>query len=211
MTLPKPAVCSTPINLLATARWSPRAFDSRPVEPEKLLALFEAARWAPSCFGAEPWRFIVCDRARSPEAWRRAFDCLSEGNRAWAHAVPVLILVATDTRYAHNDAPNRFAQYDAGAAAMSLVLEAVAHGLVAHQMGGYDAERARVQFHIPDRFLQMAMIAVGYQASPETLPDALGEKERAPRHRRPLRDTFFEGDWNRGIEHRFINDTREET
>ena len=29
-------------------RWSPYAFDPRPVEDEKLLSALEAARWAPS-------------------------------------------------------------------------------------------------------------------------------------------------------------------
>jgi nitroreductase len=37
-----------PIESLLKRRWSPRAFADRPVEPEKLLSLWEAARWSAS-------------------------------------------------------------------------------------------------------------------------------------------------------------------
>lgn len=44
----KPADTPYPIHVLLRQRWSPRAFDNRPIEPEKLRSLFEAAGWAPS-------------------------------------------------------------------------------------------------------------------------------------------------------------------
>ena len=61
-----------PIHELLAERWSPRAFDSRPLEQEKLHALLEAARWAPSCFNDQPWRFIVFDRHADEIAWQAA-------------------------------------------------------------------------------------------------------------------------------------------
>ena len=42
----KPAQTQFPIHELLEKRWSPRAFDERSVEADKLLSLFEAARWA---------------------------------------------------------------------------------------------------------------------------------------------------------------------
>ena len=56
----KPAQTQFPIHELLKKRWSPRAFDERPVEADKLLSLFEAARWAPSSNNGQPWRFLVC-------------------------------------------------------------------------------------------------------------------------------------------------------
>jgi nitroreductase len=44
----KPADATYPIEELLKRRWSPRAFADRPVEPEKLLSLWEAARWSAS-------------------------------------------------------------------------------------------------------------------------------------------------------------------
>jgi len=44
----RPAPADHAIHDLLAKRWSPRAFDPRPVEPERLRILLEAARWAPS-------------------------------------------------------------------------------------------------------------------------------------------------------------------
>jgi nitroreductase len=191
------AVCAVPINDLAARRWSPRAFDAtRDVSAAQLDALIEAARWAPSCFGAEPWRFLVWNRAEDAAGWQQAFDALSEANRKWAHRVPVLMLACAATRFEHNGEPNRWAQYDTGMATLSLSLEAVAQGLVAHQMGGFDMARVRAAFAIPEAFTPMAMIAVGYQAPAETLEDAETlQKELRPRARKPVGERFFRGLW----------------
>ncbi len=135
---------SVPINDLAARRWSPRAFDaSRGVLPAQVTALLEAARWAPSCNGDEPWRFLLWERARDPQGWQLAFDCLSENNRKWVKNVPLLLLSCAGSMFGHNGKPDRWAQHDTGMAALSLALEAVAQGLAAHQMGGFDAEQAR--------------------------------------------------------------------
>src|ERR1700704_6494192 len=75
--LEKPAQTSRPIHELFVRRWSSRAFDpNRPVGREPLAALLEAARWAPSCNGDEPWRYLIWDKARDPEGWQKAYDCL---------------------------------------------------------------------------------------------------------------------------------------
>ena len=69
--LNKPAETATPIHDVLRHRWSPRAFDRRPVEPEKLRSLFEAVRWAASSYNAQPWYFIVATKD-DPENFRRA-------------------------------------------------------------------------------------------------------------------------------------------
>ncbi|MBT9613344.1 MAG: nitroreductase family protein [Burkholderiales bacterium] len=192
----KPAVTDFPIHELLAHRWSPRAFDvAKPVSREQVLALVEAARWAPSCFGEEPWRVIVWDRARDTARWQKAFDCLAEGNQAWVKNTPLLIAVGADPQFGHNGKDNRWAQYDSGAAGISLCLQAVALGLAAHQMGGFDAQKLRDAFGIPAHITLMSMIAVGYQAAPDVLTGEVREREVAPRRRRPLGEIFFEGGW----------------
>lgn len=45
-------------------RRSHRAFEQKPVEPEKIDRILEAAQWAPSPANSQPWEFIVItDRA----------------------------------------------------------------------------------------------------------------------------------------------------
>jgi nitroreductase len=96
-----------------------------------------------------------------------------------------------------NSKPNRWGQYDTGAASENLCLQAVALGLMAHQMGGFDAERVQREFQIPARYTPMAMIAVGHPGAPEVLNDELKALELAARERSVLGERFFDGTWAR--------------
>src|SRR5437870_8878728 len=49
----KRASTDHPIHDLLAARWSPYAFEDRPVSDTDLRSLFEAARWAPSSYRSE--------------------------------------------------------------------------------------------------------------------------------------------------------------
>lgn len=200
--MPKnPAITQVAIADLIAQRWSPRAIDpDQSVSRDQLLALLEAARWAPSCFGDQPWRYLVWDRFRDPAGWQQAFGCLAEGNQLWVKNAPILLLAVAAPNFGHNDQPNRWAQYDTGAASENLCLQATALGLVAHQMGGFDPEAAKARFNIPADHIGMAMIAVGHPGAIELLPQALAEKEQAPRSRKPLAQLAFEGRWGQSVQ-----------
>jgi nitroreductase len=194
----KPIDTGRPIHELVASRWSGRAYDpDRPVTRDQLLSIFEAARWAPSCYGDQPWRFVFWSRHDDEATWARAQACLATGNREWAAAAPVLILTLADTRFRHNDTLNRWAQYDTGAAVMNLCLQAASFGLMSHQMGGFDAEAARQEFGIPDRYTPMAMLALGYQLPEERMRSEVAARERSPRVRRPLAELVSEREWAR--------------
>ena len=196
--LEKKAITATPIHELLERRWSPRAYDkAKPVSRAQMLALLEAARWAPSCNGDEPWRYLVWNRADDAAGWQKAFDTLSEGNKKWCVNVPVLMLSCAGSVFGHSGKPNRHTQHDTGMASLSLSLQAVALGLIAHQMGGFDSEKIRAAFAIPVDYTPMAMIAVGYQADPSVLPEDVKAKELAPRKRKPLGECFFAGGWGK--------------
>lgn len=195
----KKAFGEVQIHDLMASRWSGRAFDEeRAVEHEKLHAILESARWTPSCFGDQPWRCLVWDRFVDAPAFEMACDCLSDSNKFWAKRAPLLILSAANSLFSDGRV-NRWAEYDTGAASMSLSLEATAQGLMVHQMAGFDAGKLRSAFSIPDQFVLMAVIAVGYQLPEAKIPDDLRDREFAVRSRRPLSDNFFEGEWGRGF------------
>ena len=191
----KPAATEFPIHELLARRWSPRAFAERPVEREKLLALFEAARWAPSCYGDEPWSYIVARKQDDGEAYERLLGCLVEGNRVWAQAAPVLALSVARAAFARNGQPNPHAWHDVGAASMSLCVEATALGLFVHQMAGFDAAQARAQFGIPQGFDPVAALAIGYPGETQSLPEKLRQREMAPRLRKPVAEFLFTSGW----------------
>lgn len=196
----KKALTEKPVDPLIAKRWSGRAYNpQRPVSEEQLISLLEAARWSPSCYGDQPWRFIVCKRDTDPQPWGLALQCLSEGNRQWAGNSVLFILVFADTIFLRNGKANRWAEYDTGAAAMSVCLQACSLGLMAHQMGGFDADQIQSSFMVPERYSAMAVIAIGYQLDRSELPETLAERELAPRNRRPLGDMFYSGSWGRPI------------
>lgn len=192
----KGAQTEVPIAAVLSRRRSGRAFGrERPVAAAELLALMEAARWAPSCFGDEPWRFVVCDRERDASAWAGVCDCLAPGNQGWAKEAPLLIVVTAATRFQRDGRPNRWGSYDTGAAAMSLCVQATELGLMVHQMGGFDEAPLKARLGIPEDYHCMSVMAIGYPLPPSRIPETLREREKAPRSRRPWRESFYFGRW----------------
>ena len=186
-----------PVHELIAERWSPRAFADATVDSEVIGSLLEAARWAPSCFNAQPWRFVVV--TRDDEAgFERLACCLVDGN-VWAKQAPVLILSVAQRSFEHNGKPNRWAQHDVGLAVENLVLQAQAMGLGVHQMAGFDADKARELFAIPDDFEPIAVAAVGYPGEADSLPEELAQRERAPRERKSLSAIAFGSVWGESL------------
>jgi nitroreductase len=192
----KPAPADVPIHELLARRWSPRAFSEQPVDAATLRRLFEAARWAPSSNNEQPWRFVVATKDDGP-SYDRLLTCLLEGNRKWAFRAPVLMLSVASLNFEDDAKPNRHAVHDTGLATENLMLEAVALGLFAHPMAGFDIEKARTDFGIPPDCEPVAMIAVGYPGDPSVLPDYLRERESKPRTRRPVSNFVFADQWGR--------------
>lgn len=194
----KPADTDSPIHELLAGRWSPRAFDERPVEPGKLRSLFEAARWAPSSSNEQPWRFVVATK-EDQAAYDRLLACLVEGNRKWAFRAPVLILSVACMNFEDEGKPNRHAFHDVGLATENLLLQATALGLAAHPMAGFDIEKARTDLKIPSGYEPVAMIAVGYSGELNVLPEYLQQRELKPRERKPLTEIAFAGQWDNAL------------
>jgi nitroreductase len=190
----KQASADYPIQELLAKRWSPYAFQDRPVPEDDLRSLFEAARWAASSFNEQPWTYIVATK-EAPEQFQELLSCLVEFNQVWAKAAPVLALGIASLISARNGQVNRAAVHDLGLAAGNLLVEATARGLVVHQMLGIFPDKARQVFDIPEGFEAWTAIAIGYRGDPMSLPDALRERERLPRQRKPLSQFVFSGKW----------------
>jgi nitroreductase len=190
----KLAPAAVPIHELIARRWSPRAFASRPVEPEKLRTLFEAARWAASSYNAQPWYFIVATKD-DPENFKKVLDSFVEFNQSWAKNAPVVAVSVAGLKMSHDGSTNRHAFHDVGQAAATLALQATALGLQIHQMAGILPEKAREIFSIPPDFEAVAGFAMGYPGEPTSLPDPLRQREQAARERKPASSFVFTGTW----------------
>ena len=194
MTKLKPAPTAVPIHELIAGRWSPRAYSNEPVSRESLHAVIEAARWAPSGYNLQPWRFIVFDRTADEAAFKRAFSTLVPFNQQWNAPASVLIAVTAQTLNAKGEV-NRTAQYDAGAAAMSLVLQAHALGLAAHQMSGFDVNAFRKEFALPNDVDPLAIISIGHYGEAEKLDPVLRDREKAERTRAAVGEIAYANAW----------------
>lgn len=177
----KAASTSVPVHPLLAQRWSARGFDpAHELDEAQQQALLEAARWAPSANNSQPWRFLVA--RRGDEAFTRLFGTLAPGNQTWAGAASALLLVAAQTV---DDAGRSrpWALYDTGQAVACLVTQAQAHGLSAHQMGGFDEAAVRAEFDLGDDLTPVVVVAVGRADATADLPEPLAARERSPRTR----------------------------
>jgi nitroreductase len=183
---------SVPVHPIIAARWSPRALDPNgQVSDMALRAMLEAARWAPSHGNTQPARYLI--GRRGDETFARIFALLSARNKGWAGPAAVLMLCCVVTT--NEKGPLPMPEYGAGLASENLVLQAVAEGVVAHQLGGFDKEGAKLAFSLPEDVEPLVVIAVGTPGSPDLLDEQRRERELAPRRRIPLADMAFTGEW----------------
>ena len=183
-----------PIEPVLQQRWSPRAFVERPVEPAKLLRLWEAARWSASCANQQPWYFLVATKEEAVE-YARLLSCLRENNQQWAAHAPVLMVSVAKLSFDMNGQPNRYAFHDVGLAVANLIVQATALGLYVHQMAGFYPDKVRELYGVPDDFEPVAGIVLGYPGDAAALSEELRQREVAPRVRKPLEAFIFQGAW----------------
>jgi nitroreductase len=190
--------CEYPIHPLIAGRRSTWAFASRPVARETLAALMEAARWAPSSMNEQPWSFIVATKANISD-FDRLLGCLVEFNIQWAQHAPVLMLSVARLTFESTGKTNTHAFHDVGQAIANLTFQATVSGLVVHQIAGFDIEKARREFSIPQNYEPVAAAAIGYPGNSTELPERLRKKEASPRKRKPLTDFVFESGWGHSV------------
>lgn len=188
----KHATTSTPILSALTERWSPRAYDAAHTLPENaLLGSFEAARWAPSANNSQPWRFIVA--RRGTESFAKISAALVGFNQFWAGTASALIVNVAVVKDAEGN-DQRWAEYDLGQAVAHLSVQAQHEGLYVHQMGGFDAAQIAADFELGEELRVVSVMTIGAMGDPETLADALKEREVAPRERLSLSDLIVLND-----------------
>lgn len=173
------------------ARWSPRAFDpDAVVTDEQLTALLEAARWAATWGNVQPVRFVVGWRAggRADEAFETLSGLLRRGN-SYAKTAGALILLCADQ--GEDERTALYSAVDAGAAAANLAIEAVARGLIAHPMAGFDVEAAPEVLGLAAGLRPLIMVAVGTLGDYGEMAPEILERDSRPRERLALEDVVL--------------------
>ncbi len=174
---PSPRQADHAIDPLFLNRHSPRSFTDATLTEAELLELLEAARWAPSASNNQPWRFAW--GLRGDAGFAKIADTLVPFNRAWAEKASALVVIASKSTVEKEGQsnPNPWHAFDAGAAWMSLALQANLKGLFVHAMGGFDQTKAADLLGAPQGYVLHAVVAIGSRGPAENLPEALRARE----------------------------------
>lgn len=187
-----PRVSDHPIDAQFLQRHSARAFTGANLSEPELLTLLEAARWAPSASNIQPARFVWA--LRGDEAFARIVETLAAGNRVWAEKAAALVVVGSRSAAERDGAmvPLVTHAFDAGAAWMSLALQAHLRGWIAHAMAGFDKAKAALAVELPADHELHAVVAIGQLGTPDLLPEAYRPRE-VPGGRLPLSEIAKHG------------------
>ncbi|GAA3026863.1 nitroreductase family protein [Microbacterium dextranolyticum] len=179
---------ASPILDVLAERWSTRIFDATtPIDEDALSSALEAARWAPSASNTQPWRFVVARRGSAAHA--QIVGALMGFNQSWAADAAALVVFAAAASL--DGKPLPWAAYDTGQAAAHFTVQAHASGLHTHQMGGFDRDAIGAAFGFGDDLAAVTVMAVGALGDIDTAPEALRERELAPRTRRPIAESLL--------------------
>jgi len=184
------------IHSLLTERWSPRMFDEKPVEDEKLNQLFEAARWAASSNNGQPWRFMYAHKGS--DEYNRIFDHLADFNKQWVKNAPVLMLTAYKKKF-DNGKENFHAPHDLGLAIGNFSAQAQSMGIAVHSMAGVDWQKAHKTYNVPDGYHITTAVALGYYGGDiSNLPEDLQKAEKGDRKRMAQTEFVAKDKWTFG-------------
>jgi nitroreductase len=173
-------------------RWSSKAFADKPLSDDEIASLFEAARWAPSATNRQPWIFVYATDGQGRERFNAL---LSEGNARYAPKAAMMVLVFARTVDEEGN-KIRTAQFDTGAAWMSLALQANRMGLNTRAMGGIDLDAAYDVAGVPrDNFETICAIAVGTRGTDDDIHPRM-VKQNLANDRKDASEIAFKGKYS---------------
>ena len=173
-------------------RRAKRALSEEKIPEEVIKRIMTAATYAPSCFNNQPWRFLVVTEDDKLEDMHAA---LSGGNY-WAKKAPVIVAVITKPDLDAQLSDRReYAVLGCGLAMENLMLQAFKEGAIAHAMAGFDPSVVKEKFSIPEEFIVIALIAIGFPGDESHLSEKHIEMEHSPRDRKPEPEVISYNAW----------------
>jgi len=173
-------------------RRAKRALSEKKIPDEIIRRIMTAATYAPSCFNNQSWRFLV---ATDDGALEKVHGALSGGNY-WVKKASVVVVVATKPDIDCQLSDRRdYAFFDCGLATENLMLQSFKEGLYAHAIAGFDPLKVKEAFNIPDEYIVITLVAVGYPGDDASLSDKHKELEHSRRIRKPEAEVISYNAW----------------
>lgn len=144
---------------LIKKRYSVRAYQSKPVEQEKLQKVLEAAILAPTAANRQPFKIIVIHTNGKEAKLKKIY------HRDWFSQAPIVISVCAipSESWSRKDGKN-YSDVDATIAMDHLILAATDLGLGTCWVAAFDPGVAREILGLPDDVEPVAFTPLGYAA-----------------------------------------------
>lgn len=168
---------------LAEERHSVRSFEARPIEKGKLDLVLKAGRIAPTACNNQPQRILVITSTEGMEKLRKCTP--------YTFNAPMAFVVCYDSGKAWMrpyDEDNS-GEVDASIVATHMILQAADLGLGTTWVGHFDPGLVVGEFSLPDEYVPVAILPIGYPAS---------NSQKNPLHfqKLPVEDVVFYEDFN---------------
>ncbi len=159
-------------------RKSIRAYQSQPIEQEKLDQILEAGRLAPSATNQQAWKFIL---VTDPELRQKMVAACR--NQAFVGQAPlVMVLCSNEVRDMPCGQPAR--TIDCSITLSYMQLQAAELGIGSCWLGAFSAEEVRELLKIPEEYQIVAVSPFGYPA-----------EEGRQRSRKPMEELICRDQW----------------
>jgi nitroreductase len=176
-------------------RRATRALNQKKIPSQVVDRIMTAATYAPSCFNNQSWRFLV---VATEEELGKIHTALPDANY-WVKNAPAVVVVATKPDLDCQLSDRRdYALFDCGLATENLVLQAVKEGLYAHPIAGFDPLAVKEKFNIPEEFIVITLVAVGYPGDDAVLNEKHRQLEHGQRIRKPESEVICYNVWKFG-------------
>ena len=173
-------------------RRAKRALDDKKIPKQMIDRIMTAATYAPSCFNNQSWRFLV---ATSDDALEKIHAALPDANY-WVKKAPMVVAVVTKPDIDCQLSDGRdYALFDCGLATENLMLQAFKEGLFGHAIAGFDPFKIKTAFHIPDAYILITLVAVGFPGDDAFLNEKHKILENSPRDRKPESEVICYNRW----------------
>ena len=173
-------------------RRAKRGMSNKKIPDDIIHRILSAATFAPSCLNNQSWRFLVVTEAG---ALKKIHEALSGGNY-WVKTAPAVVLVATKIEFGCRLNDRRdYALFDCGLATENLMLQSFREGLYAHAIAGFDPLKIKSAFNIPDEYIVITLVSVGYPGDDTSLSEKHKEMEHSPRDRKSESEVICYNVW----------------
>lgn len=163
---------------LAQERFSVRKFSPKEIEKEKLDLILKAGQLAPTACNYQPQRILVIQDQ----------DGLEKINKCTPHhfGAPVVLVICYDQTVSAKRSfdGGEFGVTDASIVTTHMMLQTADLGLGTTWIGGFDPKAVEKEFSLPEAYVPVALLPVGYPAE---------DAKPAPMHtkREPMEKTVF--------------------